>query len=52
MAGAPRHRADTTKEIDMRVQGRGTGAGLKVLLMLVIAAAIVAIVYFQFLAPR
>lgn len=42
---------NATGEIDMRVQGRGSSAGLK-LLLLVVAIAIVAFVYVQYLMPR
>ena len=36
----------------MRVQGRGTSAGLKLLLLLVAVIVVIAVVYFLYLAPR
>jgi hypothetical protein len=36
----------------MRVQGRGSSAWLKLLLLAIVVVAVAAFVYFQYLAPR
>lgn len=50
--GCPAHAAMTIREIHMRLQGRGSTAGLRLLLLAALAIAIVAAVYFLYLAPR